>query len=196
MALDKNFEIFVVHIAALKVSIVMLIHPLRTSQIQGLDKPILAVLQWDKAPIKISSKYTDYINVFSLDLAIELLENMEMNKHAIELIDGKQPLYGPIYTLSPVELETLKTYIKIHLKTRFIWPSKFPTSASILFNKKPNDSLRLCINYQGLNNLMIKNWYPLPLIGKFLDQLGRAKRFTQRDLTNTYHWMRIWEDDD
>ncbi len=88
---------------------------------------------------------------------MELLENTSMNEHAIELIEGKQPPYGPIYALSPVEVETLKTYIKTHLKTGFIRPSKSPAGASILFDKKPDGSLHLCVDYRGLNNLTIKN---------------------------------------
>ena len=95
-----------------------------------------------------------------------------------------------------MELETLKTYIKTHLKTGFIWPSKSPAGAPILFNKKPDGSLRLCVDYRGLNNLTIKNRYPLPLIGESLDRLGRAKRFTQLDLTSAYHRMRIKEGDE
>ena len=51
----------------------------------------------------------------------------------------------------------------------------------------------MCVNYQGLNNLTIKNWYPPPLIGEALDRLCSAKRFTQLDLTNTYDRMRIRE---
>ncbi len=51
---------------------------------------------------------------------MELLENTGLNEHAIELVEGKQPPYGPIYALSPVKLETLKTYIKTYLKTGFI----------------------------------------------------------------------------
>ena len=86
-----------------------------------------------------------------------------------------------------MELETLKTYIKNNLANNFIRPFKFSAKAFILFNKKPNSSLRLCVNYQGLNNLIIKSWYPLSLIGKSLDQLVWAQYFTQLDLTNTYH---------
>ena len=89
----------------------------------------------------------------------------------------------------------MKTYIKTHLKTGFIWPSKFLAGVLILFDKKSDSSLCLCINYQGLNNLTIKNQYLLPLINKSLDQLGRAKRFTQLDLTSGYHQMRIKESD-
>ncbi len=109
---------------------------------------------------------------------MELPENTNMNEHAIKLIKGKQPSYEPIYTLSPVELETLKTYIETHLKTGFIQPSKSPSGAPILFDKKPDGSLRLCVDYQGFNNLIIKNRYPLRLIGESLGQWGRAKRFT------------------
>ena len=129
-------------------------------------------------------------------MAIELPENTGIDEHDIELIEGKQPLYRPIYTLGPVELETLKAYIKTHLKTRFIWLSKSPAGAPILFDKKPDGSLQLCVDYRGLNNLTIKNRYPLPLIGESLDRLGRAKRFTQLDLTSAYHRMRIREGDE
>ncbi len=118
-----------------------------------------------------------------------------MNEHAIELVEGKQPPYRPIYGLSPVELETWKTYIKTHLKTRFIRPSKSPAGAPILFYKKPDGRLRLCVDSQGFNNLTIKNRYPLPLIDESSDRLGRAKRFTQLDLTSAYHRIRIWEGD-
>lgn len=63
------------------------------------------------------------------------------------LKNGKQLPYKLIYSLGPVELEILKTYIKIHLKTGFIQPSKFPIGVSILFDKKPNGRLYLYVNY-------------------------------------------------
>ena len=116
-----------------------------------------------------------------------------MNEHAIKLEEDKQPPFGPIYSLGPVELETLKTYIETNLANGFIRPSKSPAGAPILFDRKPDGSLRLCVDYRGLNNLTIKNRYPLPLIGESLDRLGRAKQFTQLDLTNAYHQIRICE---
>ena len=72
----------------------------------------------------------------------------------------------------------LKTYIKANLASNFIRPSKSPAGTLILFVLKKDDSLRLCVDYRGLNNLIIKNRYLLPLIGKSLDCLGRAKHFT------------------
>lgn len=89
----------------------------------------------------------NYINFFFLDLVIELLENISINKYVIELKNGKQLPYGPIYAFNLIELETLKTYIKTHQKTRFIEYSKFLTNALILFNKKFNSNFYLYINY-------------------------------------------------
>ena len=189
-ALNKNSETFVVHIATLGVPRVtevagMLIYLDRANPVQ------VAALQQDITPTKIPPEYTDYTDIFSPDLAIELPENTSINKHAIELIESKYPPYGLIYNLGPVELEILKANIESHLKTGFIWSSKFPASAPILFDKKPDDSLCLCVDYRGLNSLTLKNRYLLPLIGKSLNRLGRAKRFTQLDLTSTFHRIRI-----
>ena len=98
-----------------------------------------------------------------------------MNEHAIKLINGKQPPYGPIYICSLVGLGTLKTYIKAHLKTWFMRSFKSSANASILFNKKLNGNLHLCVDYQGLNNLMIKHQYSLPLIGESLARFSQTK---------------------
>ncbi len=111
-------------------------------------------------------------------------------------MDDWQPPYGPIYSLGPVELETLKAYIENNLASDFIRPSKSPVGIPILFDMKPDGSLRLCIDYRGLNNLTIKNRYLLPLVGESLDRLGRARRFTKLDLTNAYHRMRIRKGDE
>ena len=94
-----------------------------------------------------------------------------------------------------MELETLKTYIKTHLKIGFIQPLKSPAIAPILFDKKPDGSFRLYVEYWGFNNLIIKNRYIPSLISKSLDCLDQAKRFTQLDLISAYHYMRIKEGD-
>ena len=118
------------------------------------------------------AKYADFADVFLKESAEVLPEYIKINEHAIELEWGKQPLYGLIYSLDLVELKTFKTYIEINLANNFIQPSKSSTFALILFVCKTDNSLRLCINYQELNNLTIKNRYPLLLIGEFLNLLG------------------------
>ena len=92
-----------------------------------------------------------------MNLVIELPKITGVNKYAIELIKDKQLPYKPIYTLSLVELKNLKAYIETHFKTRFIQPSKSPAGTPIFFDKKPDSNFCLCVNYQGLNNLTIKN---------------------------------------
>ena len=183
-ALDEKSETFVAHVASLNLA--PGIHLDRAAQIASL------LIE----EVKIPDEYSDFTDVFSEKKALVLPERTELNEHAIDLEDGKQPPYGPIYSLGPVELETLKTYIETHLKTGFIRPSKSPAGAPILFDKKPDGSLRLCVDYRGLNNLTIKNRYPLPLIGESLDRLGQAKRFIQLDLTSAYYRMRIKEGDE
>ena len=68
----------------------------------------------NEAPNSILTEYSNFVNVFSSELALEILEHTEINDHAIELVDDWQPLYGPIYSLGPVKWETLKTYIEIN----------------------------------------------------------------------------------
>ncbi len=87
VALDENSKTFVVHIANLEVQTAMLIYPSKALQVQ--NHPILAALWWYKASTKISAKYFDYADVFSSNLAMELPENIGINKYAIKLIDGK-----------------------------------------------------------------------------------------------------------
>ncbi len=156
-----------------------------------LKKAQIAYLKANKVSTKVLSKYTDFADVFSSKLAIKLPKHTEINNHTIELIDDQQSLYGSIYHLASVELETLKTYIKNNLANNFIRPSISSTRAPIFFDKKLDWSLQLYVDYQNLNNLTIKNWYPLLLVKKSLDWLGRAQCFTQPNLTNAYYWMKI-----
>ena len=82
-----------------------------------------------QALIKVLAEYSNYSNVFSAENAAKFPENTGINKYAIKLKKGKQQLFGPIYSLGPVELKTLKIYIKIDLANGFIRPSKSPAKA-------------------------------------------------------------------
>ncbi len=101
----------------------------------------------DKASIKALSKYLHYADVFLFELAIELPKNTNIDEHAMELVEGKQLSFGLFYSPGPVELETLKAYIKLYLKIGFIQPFKSFADAFIFFNQKPDRSLYLCVNY-------------------------------------------------
>ena len=103
------------------------------------------------------AEYSDYNNVFSAEYVMKLPKNTGINEYAIKLIKGKQLLFELIYSLGPIKLKTLKIYIKINLANGFIQSSKSPARAPILFDRKPDRSLRLYVDYWGLNNLTIKN---------------------------------------
>ena len=91
-------------------------------------------------------KYLDFADVFSKKSAAVLLEYTEINIHVINLEEGKQPLYGSIYSLGPMELKTLKTYIKTNLANGFIRLFKSFADATILFNKKLDKSFQFYTN--------------------------------------------------
>ena len=154
--MDENVEAFVMNVSSLRLR--MTIHPVRKAQLASPSTK----------EVSMPTKYLDFADVFLKKPAKILSERTGANKHAIALEQCKEPPYGPIYSLGPVELETFKTYIKTNLANGFMRVSKSPTSAPISFVRKPNGILRLCVNYQGLKNLTIKNWYPLPLISKSL----------------------------
>ena len=124
---------------------------------QAQIKAQVGALLFNKALIEILIEYSDYSNIFLTEYIAELPENNGMNEHAIKLKEGKQPPFGPIYSLKPVELETLKTYIKTNLVNSFIQLFKSPAGIPILFDRKPDGSFRFCIDYWSLNNLTIKN---------------------------------------
>ena len=143
----------------------------------------------------IPPQYQDFKDVFEKKNA-DLLPKHRPYDCAIELQEGTQPPFGPIYNLSQTELTALREYIDENLAKGFIRHSKSPAGAPILFVKKKDGSLRMCVDYRGLNKITKKNRYPLPLISGLLDQLGQAKIYTKIDLRGAYNLVRIKEGDE
>ena len=146
-ALNANNETFMVHVAALVEPTTIPIHLSYQAQVATLTSKETG----------IPAKYSDFSDVFSSDSAAELPEYTGINDHPINLLDNKQLPFGLIYSLGPMELEMLKIYIKANLASGFIKLSKSSAGALILFVQKNNNSLCLCVDYWGLNNLTIKN---------------------------------------
>ena len=139
--------------------------------------------------------YQEYHDVFSDELAGIIAQNSEYD-HAIELETGKMPPQMPIYNLSQKELQILREYLDNALAKGWIRPSKSPSGAPILFVPKKDGSMRLCVDYRGLNKITTKNRYPLPLISELLERLSQAKIYSKLDLRDAYHRMRIREGDE
>lgn len=98
--------------------------------------------------------------------------------------------------MAPPELAELRKQLKELLNASFIHPSKAPYGAPVLFQKKHDGSLRLCIDYPTLNKITIKNKYRIPLIADLFDQLGGACYFSKLDLRSGYYQVRISEGDE
>ena len=133
--------------------------------------------------------YCDLEGVFSKEKANELPVSSPYN-HEIKLEGDCQPPYSLIYPLSTPKLQVLREYLHDNLVKGFIQHSTSSAGTPILFVKKKDGSLRLCVDYRGLNLLTKKNWYPLPLIGEALDQLSGAKIYTKLDIQAAYN--RVW----
>ena len=107
-------------------------------------------------------------------------------------INKKELFYKSLYNLFKTELNILRKYLdNILVKS---WIKYFISSAdtSVLFILKKDEDLRLYMNYQNLNHIIIKNWHSLSLINKILDQLSETKIFIKLDLKNAYHHIWIW----
>ena len=143
---------------------------------------------------QVPAAYHAYLDVFSEAQANTLPPHRKYDLR-IDLIPGAQPPWGPIYSLSAMELAPMKEYIKSYLANGFIRPSTSPAAAPVMFVKRPDGKLRLVVDYRGLNAITIKNRFPLPLIPEMLDRLHTAKIFTKIDLRNAYHQVRVREED-
>ena len=106
--------------------------------------------------------------------------------HQIELEPGAKPPAMSPYRMAPPELAEMRKQLKELLDAGFIRPSKAPFGAPVLFQKKKDGSLRMCIDYRALNKVTIKNKYPIPLVADLFDQLGHARYFTKLDLRSGY----------
>ena len=143
----------------------------------------------------VPEPYRDLEGIFSEEKANELLVSGPYD-HKIKLEGDRRPPYGPIYPLSTPKLHVLREYLHDNLAKGFIRHSTLSTGAPILFVKKKDGSLWLCVNYRGLNLLTKKNRYPLPLIGKTLDWLSGAKIYTKLDIWVAYNWVWMKEGDE
>ena len=113
----------------------------------------------------------------------------------IELNPGTAPISKAPYRMAPPEMSELKTQLQDLFDKGYIRPSASPWGAPVLFVKKKDGSMRLCIDYRELNNVTIKNKYPLPRIDDLFDQLNGASVFSKIDLRSGYHQLRVAEKD-
>ncbi|KAH0607133.1 uncharacterized protein H6S33_003121 [Morchella sextelata] len=144
---------------------------------------------------KIHHLYRDWADVFSQ----EKIEEMPPHSHndlKIKLLPGTAPPFGPLYPCSAPELKALREYLDKELSSGKISRSNSPAAAPILFIPKKDGTLRICVDYRGLNKVTVKDKYPLPIMSELRDRLFKAKIFTKIDLKNGFNLIRIAEGDE
>ena len=151
----------------------------------------------DKQQIRnlVPREYHDYITLFEEEERKDLPPHRH-NDHKIELDPTKDIPNKKLYPMKEKELEELRDYLGKNLSRGWIRESDSPAGAPILFVKKKDGSLRLCVDYRGLNAVTKKDRYPLPLIGEALDRLSTAKYYTKLDIKDAYHNIRIRNGDE
>jgi hypothetical protein len=141
----------------------------------------------------VPKEYLQYDSLFQVEIGDTGLPEHSRWDHEIPLREGTQPRLHKVYGLNPEQREALKDYIKENLRKGHIRASTSPAGYPILFVPKKNGKLRLCVDYRQLNDITIKNRYPLPLISDLRDRLHGAQWFTTLDLKGAYSLIRIKE---
>jgi hypothetical protein len=109
----------------------------------------------------------------------------------IDLLPGTAPISKRPYKMSLEELKGLKKQLTELQEAGYIRPSSSPWGATVLFVQKKDGSHRMCVDYRSLNNVIVKNKYPLPCIEDLFDQMRDARVFSKIDLRSGYHQMKI-----
>ena len=136
-----------------------------------------------------------YQHLFPKELPNELPPIRDGFIPAINLQPNVMPVRRPMFRYSPAEKEAMETQITEMLQKGLIEPSSSPFCAPVLFVRKKDGSLRMCIDYRGLNKITIRNSYPLPRIDDLFDKLQGATTFSSLDLLSGYYQLRLHPDD-
>ncbi|GBG65052.1 hypothetical protein CBR_g49122 [Chara braunii] len=165
-------------------------------------------LRWLKTQAKMTPKLTRWaaeIDQYDFELkpakgkynvvadALSVVEREVV--HAIEIVSGSKVPRGRIYRMSPAELDELRRQLKELTEKGWIWPSTSPYGAPVLFVPKKGGPLRMCIDYRGLNAIIVKNAEPLPRIDDLLDRVQGCRYFTKIDLKSGYHQIAVRPED-
>jgi RNase H-like domain found in reverse transcriptase/Reverse transcriptase (RNA-dependent DNA polymerase)/Integrase zinc binding domain/Chromo (CHRromatin Organisation MOdifier) domain len=175
-------------------------HEVFTVSLRDLDRALEPKkdMTEDEVLQQLPEQYREFADVFSQRLAKVLPPSRQAYDHKIELLPGHEEGHGhsPLYSMSEVELRVLRQYLKDNLNSRAVSPSVSPVSSPVLFVKKPGGGLRFCVDYRKLNEITVKNRYPIPLISETLARLSRAKYFTKIDIIAAFNRLRVAEGDE
>ncbi|GBG79764.1 hypothetical protein CBR_g30028 [Chara braunii] len=133
----------------------------------------------------------EYHDVFPSSFSYAGIPPMRDVEHSIQLVPDYRVHHQAPYRLSIPEATEFKRQLEELLGLGFIKPSNSPWGAPVLFARKADGTLRLCIDYRGLNRYTVKNNYPMPRSDELFDRLTGNRFFTKIDLRSGYHQIRV-----
>ena len=142
----------------------------------------------------LDSILKEYVDVFPPDLPIGIPPQREVD-HRINLLPGSSPPSRPAYRTSPADSAELKKQLDSLIEHGFVIPSTSPYGAPVLFVKKKDGSIRMCVDFRALNKITERNMSGLPRMDELFDRILGAKIFSKLDLRSGYHQIRLHPDD-
>ncbi len=144
---------------------------------------------------KIFFAIQDLKKVFS-EILSDSLNMHDQMKYFINLMKSKMSCIESIYKITQDEFTAIWDYLNSALKKKWIYSSSSFAKASVLFIKKLNKSLHLCMNYHDLNEITVKNNYSLSLLFEMLNCFAHVKHFIKIDICNIYYCIWISKNDE
>ena len=172
LAQRKNHQLFVTSVKAIKEALAL----------------------WEAVDVlaKLPREYHEFATLFFWEESNKLPSHRSYD-HTIPLLPDKEPSKNSLYNMSRDELLVLQKYLKEHLFKGFIRVSSSSAVSSVIFVKKPEGSLCLCVDYCGINNLTVKNRYSLPLIRETLNLIVLSVIFIKLDIIAAFNKLRMAE---
>lgn len=166
---------------------------------KGPSPAVVASIQeaTQQALSKVPERFREFLPIMSKQAAQRLPDHQPWD-HSIDLMEGKNPPWGPLYAMSTRELDTLKPWLEEMLNSGRIRRSTSSCGAPLMFveKKDPNDPLRPVVDYRGLNSITVPVRYPIPLITELQARFRTAKWYTKIDLKSGFYLVRIKEGDE
>ena len=168
-------------------------HQLFVTSLKDIEKA-LALRKAVDVLVKLSQEYHGFTALFFREKSDKLSSHCVYD-HIISLTSEKEPPKGSLYNMSQDKLLILQKYLKEHLVKGFICVSFFSAASSVIFGKKPEGGLHLCVNYCSFNNLTVKNCYLLPLIWKTLNLITSSVIFIKLNIIAAFNKLQMAEEE-
>jgi hypothetical protein len=168
--------------------------PMLLKKITEADIEKFLTVKPDPSIPELNSKLPEYLHDFIKAFLPQDARKLAPRRpwdHKIELQPGKDPPYQKTRPMSSEELKCVRKWLDENLEKGFIRESKAHCAAPLLLAAKPGGKMRICQDYKDLNNITIKNRYPLPLIRETLNSICRAKHYTKLNIIAAFNNIRI-----